>query len=119
MVKVNPKIYRKYVTINSKGKSLIYVKMYKDLYGFLRSVLFFYKNLVGNLEVYRIINNSYGTCMANMDTKIYQTDIVRHVDDLKVSYKDSFEFTRLAVYLTDIYVGLKVNPGNVHDYLGI
>ena len=45
--------------------------------------------------------------------------VVWHVEDLKVSHKDHFEFTRLAEYLTDIYGGLKVYRGKLHDYLGM
>ena len=43
--------------------------------------------------------------------------LVRNFDNLKVSYKDPFDFTRLTSYLTDIYGGLKVNRGKVHYYL--
>ena len=42
-----------------------------------------------------------------------------HVDDLLVSHKDSFEITKLAVYLEDIYRGLSIKRGKVHDYLGM
>ena len=57
MMKLDPKIYRKYVTINSRGKSILYVKMHKSLYGFLRSALIFYKKLSHKLEVYGLVIN--------------------------------------------------------------
>ena len=37
MVKVDTKHYRKYMTINRKVNPLLYVKMHKAFYGFLRS----------------------------------------------------------------------------------
>ena len=43
-VKSDPELYRKCVTINSKGKSILYVKMYKFLYILLISELLFYKS---------------------------------------------------------------------------
>ena len=56
-MKLDPKIYRKYVTINSRGKSILYVEMHKSLYGFLRSELIFYKKLSHKLEVYGLVIN--------------------------------------------------------------
>ena len=35
VVQVEPYLYRKYITTNSKGKPLLYVKMCKALYGML------------------------------------------------------------------------------------
>ena len=45
--------------------------------------------------------------------------VVWHVENLKFSHRDPFEFTRLVEYLTDIYGGLKVNRGKVKNYLGM
>ena len=50
MVKVDPMLYQKFITTTSKGKSLLYVKIHKALYGLLRSALLFYRKLVGDLE---------------------------------------------------------------------
>ena len=41
------------------------------------------------------------------------------MDDLKVSHKKAIEITKLGMYLDNIYPGLKVNHGKVHDYLGM
>ena len=49
MVMVDPKIYHKFVTYDRKGLEILYVKMNKALYGFLKSALLFYKNLVEDL----------------------------------------------------------------------
>ncbi len=97
MVKVDPKLYRPFVITNSKGKSLLYVKMHKALYGLLRSALLFYKKLVSDLEGYGFEINPYDTCVANKMVNRSQMTVVWHVDDLKVSHKAAYG------YLGDIY----------------
>ena len=42
VVKLCPKLYRKYMTINSKGELLLYVKVHKSLYGSFRIALLLY-----------------------------------------------------------------------------
>ena len=42
MAKLDPSLYRKYVTTSKKGVPMLYVKLTKALYGL--SVLLFYKN---------------------------------------------------------------------------
>ena len=65
MVMVDPKIYQKYVTYDSKGVPLMYVKTNKALYGLLRSALLFYRKLVGDLEAYGFKLNPHDPCVAN------------------------------------------------------
>ena len=54
-----------------------------------------------------------------MEINISQMNVVCHVDDLKVSYKETFEVTRLTSYLNGIYFLLKVNHGKLQKYLGM
>jgi hypothetical protein len=119
MVKVAPNIYQKYITTNSKGKALLYMKMQKALYGLLRSALLFYKKLVKDLEDYGIEINPYDPCVANMMIHGKQMTVTWHVDDLKVSHVDAFELTKFASYLSSIYGGLAVHRGKKLDYLGM
>jgi hypothetical protein len=65
MVLVDPSLYRKYVTFDSRGQPILYVKMHKALYGMLRSALLFYRKLVGDLEGDGWIINPYDPCVAN------------------------------------------------------
>ncbi len=62
MVKVAPRIYRKYVTIGKSGKKLLYVQMHKALYGMLKSALLFYKKFVSDLESIGFTTNPYNCC---------------------------------------------------------
>ena len=45
LVKVDPKLYRKYVIKSKQGVPMLYVKLTKALYGMLRIAMRFYKNL--------------------------------------------------------------------------
>lgn len=45
MANTVPNIYRKYITIDPKGKPVLYAKLFKALYGQLRAALLFYQNL--------------------------------------------------------------------------
>ena len=119
MVKVDPKIYRKHITTNKKGKALLYVKMNKAVYGMLRSAMLFYKKLRADLEDYGFVVNPYDPCVANMTVNGSQMTVVWHVDDLHVSHADDFEITKLGQYLSGAYNGLSVRRGANHDYLGI
>ena len=43
-----------------------------------------------------------------------------HVDDIKVSHKNTYQITKFSSYLSSIYgEKLTVKQGNVHDYLGM
>jgi len=46
MVKVNPKLYRKYICKDKRGKPVLYVELFKSLYGLMRSALLFYRKRV-------------------------------------------------------------------------
>ena len=45
--------------------------------------------------------------------------IVWHVDDLKVSHKNPWEVTKIAIWLSSIYGEIKVQQGKVLNYLGM
>ena len=119
MVKVDPSLYRKYITTSSKGKSILYVKMHKAWYGMMRSALLFYRKLVGDLEAYKFKINPYNPCVANMEVNGSQMTVAWHIDDPKVSHTKAIELTKLAMYLDNIYPGLKVNRSKIHDYLSM
>ena len=83
---VDTKLYRKYVCKDRRGKPILYVELYKSLYGLMRLALLFYKKLTKELEDYRMILNPYDMCVANKETKSgHQLTVLWHVDDLKLS----------------------------------
>jgi hypothetical protein len=75
MVKVAPNLYRKYISVDRKGTTILYVKMQKVIYGLLRSALLFYKKLVADLEGDRFVINPYNPCVANKTINGNQTTV--------------------------------------------
>ena len=99
MVKVDPTIYRKFITTTSKGKSLLYVKIHKSLYGLLHSALLFYHKLVKDLEAEGFTINPYDPCVSNKLINGKKMTIVWHVDDIKISHVNRFEVTKMICVL--------------------
>ena len=87
LVKVDPKLCKKYVITLNQGVTMIYVKQTKALYGMLSSTMLFYKKLRRHLEEIGSEINPYDTCVANMTINNYQMNFCWLVDDLKVSHK--------------------------------
>ena len=65
MVKIAPSIYRKFVTTNAKGKSVLYVQLEKAVYDMMMSALLFYRKLVDDLTSIGFDINPYDPCVAN------------------------------------------------------
>ena len=53
MARIDPSLYRKYVTYSAKGTPMLYVRLSKALYGMLKAALLFYKRLRFDLEIVR------------------------------------------------------------------
>ena len=87
LVKVYPKLCRKYVITSKQGVPMLYVKLTKDIYGMLRSAMLFCKKLRRYLEGIVFEINPYDPCVANMTMNSSQITFCWHVDDLKVSHK--------------------------------
>ncbi len=85
MVKTNPKLYRQYVILE-KGRSVLYLRLQKALYGMMMSALLFYRNLVSELQEMGFEINSYDPCVANKMVNGTQMTIRWHVDDLMISH---------------------------------
>jgi hypothetical protein len=84
LVKLDPKLYRKYVqTEGKKGKKVLYVELKKALYGTLKAALLF----CAPLKKWGFKINPYDWwCVANKMIDGKQCTIVWHVDDLKISH---------------------------------
>lgn len=127
LVKVAPKIYTKFVTINSKGETVLYVKLLNALYGIMKAALLFYQHFVGDLESIGFQLNPYDPCVANKMVDGNQLTIVWHVDDLKISHKAEKTVTRMVTWLKRTYErmfddgsgAMKICRGKLHEYLGM
>ena len=120
MVKVDPSLYRKYITTSKKGVLMLYVKLTKALYRLLRSALLFYKKIRGDLEGLGFKINPYDPCVANKDINGEQLTVVWHVDDLKVSHKDENVVLAFCVKMSQLYgSSTKSSRGKVYNFLGM
>ena len=82
---------------------MLYVELYKSLYGLMRRALLFYRKLKKELTDYGFIMNGYEPCVGNEKTEAGQLTVLWHVDDLKLSCKSRWEITKLLLYLKTIY----------------
>ena len=69
MVKVKPQLYRKYVRKDKRLKPVLYMELYKSMYGFMRSDLLFYRKPKKELLEYGFIMNPYDPCVTNKMTQ--------------------------------------------------
>jgi hypothetical protein len=119
MVKTNPKLYRQYVILE-KGKSVLYLRLQKALYGMMKSALLFYRKLVSELREMGFEINPYDPCVANKMVNGTQMTIRWHVDDLMISHLSQGEIMKVVRQIKDIYgENLAETSGTVHDYLGM
>ena len=51
MVKVNPRLNRKYISSDKRCKQVLYMELYKLMYGLMRSALLFYRKLKGIVRI--------------------------------------------------------------------
>jgi len=123
MVKVDPKLYRKYITTNTKGKPVLYVQLEKAVYGMMKSALLFYRKLVADLTSLGFEINPYDPCVANKIVNGKQLTVCWHVDDLFIGHEDTAVVTHLLQWIANRYdtddKKLNVIRGHKHDYLGM
>ncbi len=119
MVKMDPKIYRKYITIE-KGRQVLYLRLQKALYGMMKSAPLFYRKLIKELKEMGFEINPYNPCKANklMDGK--QMTVRWHIDDLMISHVNQDKILKFMNCIKDIYGdNLAKNVGMTHDYPGM
>ena len=118
MVRVNPTLYRPYITYSKKGVPMVYVRLSKALYGMLRAALLFYKRLRKDLKNMGFEVNPYDPCVANKMVNGAQCTVCWHVGNLKVSHVDEAVVTAFLLKLADLYKGrVKTHHGKVFDCL--
>ena len=85
----------------------------------LKSALLSYHKFRDDLVQDGFQVNPYDPYVANKQIKGSQMTVAWHVDDLKVSHKDQWEVTKMAIFLSKIYGNVKVQWGNKLQYLGM
>ena len=104
MVKTNPKLYQQYVILE-KGKSVLYLRLQKALYGMMKSALLLYRKLVSELQDMGFEINPYDPCVANKMVNGTQMSIRWHVDDLMISHLSRDKIMKIMQGMKDIYMG--------------
>ena len=109
MVKVAPKIYTKYVIINKKGETVLYVCPLNSLY----CISALLSMPCQRLEICRFRNQPLRSLCCQQDrtrktthrcvVQERQLTVVWHVDDLKVSYVSAAIVTKMADWLKSTY----------------
>ena len=108
------------MTLNSKGKKVLYVKLKKALYGCLKSAILFYRKLSTDLTKMGFKIKFYDPCVANKMVGGKQLTVCWHVDDLKISHVDKHVVTKFIAKLQKLYGkqgGLTVSRGKYYSYL--
>ena len=118
MARIDPSMYREYVTYSKNGVHMLYVRLSKTLYGMLRDALLFYKSLISDLEDRGFVVNPYDPCVVNKMVAGAQMTVCWHADDLKISHRDEEMVTAFAVDMANIYGSdTTISRGRVHNYL--
>ena len=121
MVKIDPKLYRKYIQIEN-GHPVLYVALKKALYGTLKAAFLFWRKLSKQLIKWGFELNPYDSCVANKVIHGKQCTILWHVDDLKISHVDP-KVVDTVIELLESEFGkeapLTKSRGKVHEYLGM
>ena len=121
LAKISPETYQKYIH-HWRGQAYIYCKCNVAIYGTLKAALLFWKKLSASLIDRGFEINPYDWCVANKTINGNQCTVVWHVDDLKISHKESAVVDDFIASLNEEYgkVGeMSVSRGKKHEYLGM
>ena len=121
LVKLDPARYELHAR-QVNGKTVIYARLRKPLYGTLKAALLFWKRLSSELAKKGFVANPYDPCVVNKSINGHQCTILWHVDDLKISHVDPNVVSAVIADLEKEFgqeAPLTVTRGKVHEYLGM
>jgi len=122
IVKLEPKLYRKYIWRNKSDKPMLYVNLRKALYGTMQAALLFWELLSNTLKEWGFKVNDYDQCVVNKTINGRQRTIIWHVDDLKISHIDKKVVEDIIKLLNEKFgreSPLTTTRGRVLEYLGM
>jgi hypothetical protein len=108
MVKTAPKIYMKYITLDTNNKHVLYMKLQKTLCGCLVSAILLYLKLVLDLELKDFNINPYDSCITNKMIEGNRFTVTWHVNDLKLSHVEESEITKKVEWMESIQGKIRV-----------
>merc|ERR1712197_5909 len=68
LISLQLSLYGPYASKDARGRTILYVRLLKSLYGLMRSALLFYRKFRGELEAFEFVVNEYDPCVANLTT---------------------------------------------------
>jgi hypothetical protein len=103
-------------------KKVLYVEVFKAIYGMLEAALLWYKTFRKDLDNIGFIFNPYDPCMANKKVPGLQQTILFHVDNLKLSHKIKLVNNKIEKWLNNKcckHGKVTATRGKVHKYLEV
>jgi hypothetical protein len=127
LVDIAPNVYKSYISKDKKGTKQLLVQCQNAIYGTMVASLLYYRKFCKSLTTIGFIFNPYDPCVANKVINGSQMTIAFHVDDCKLSHKDSKEMDKMIKWLKEEYESIfedgsgqmAVSRGKVHTYLGM
>ena len=124
---IAPDVYKPYVTMDKKGIKQLVVQCQNAIYGTMVASLLYYRKFCKSLTSIGFEFNPCDPCVANKTIDGNQMTICFHVDDCKLSHKDSKVIDEMIDWLRQEYESIfedgsgkmTVSRGKVHTYLGM
>ena len=122
LIQIDPKKYKHRAVSNQKGKTVLFARAKKAIYGTMKASLLFWNKLKSALSKQGFVPNPYDACTMNKMINGAQCTVVWYVDDLKISHRDESAVQGLIDTLNGEFG--KVSPltgsvGRIHEYLGM
>ena len=96
---------------------VLYLRIFKPLYGCMDSVLIWYALYVKTLKSQGFVVNSYDRCIENSTIYVKQCMIAWYVDDIKLSHVDDKANTRIIGVIAEHFGELTVSREKKHRFL--
>ena len=87
LVEISPEFYDKYLLVNEKIRMMLYLKLKNVLYGIMKSALYFYHKLRGDLDSQGFIVNPYDPYVTNKNVNGSQLTVLWNIDDILMAHK--------------------------------
>ena len=118
MCDVNP-AYREYVHRGKNGRTVLFLRLARALYGCVKSALLWYQLFSSTLQHMGFKLNPYDLCVANAEIKGAQCTIVWYVDDNKISHVDETVVSDVIKRIESKFGKMTVTRGLEHEFLGM
>jgi len=109
LVKAAPKVYAKYVAVNSRKDKSLLMECFNAIYGTTVAGLLYYRKFSRSLEKRGFVMNPYDPCVWNKIIKGRQITICFHVDDCKISHASKKVADYTVVLLREEYESIFIH----------